>query len=291
MDRIKLGLVGFGEWGKNYFRSIGNVRIAELTSICKRDLSTVPNSIRKSVPVTTSLKQVLRKANGVVVATPPSTHREIACFFLEAGIPVLLEKPVAETLEDAEAIFEASARYNTAVLVNNIHLFSPSFLALRRAVESWEPMRLRSEGGNDGPFREHSSLLDYGPHDIAMAMAVAGSSPEGAEIFQIGSEAGELYNIRLYFERSEADLMIGNGMASKKRYFEVSCGSRMAIYDDIDEKDKFVLDGTPVKTVLTPPLDEAIHIFARTILDRDTDWRFSAGLNLDVMRILSLPLS
>lgn len=288
---IKLGLVGFGEWGKNYFRSVGNVRKAELSVICKRDPSTVPKPVRKRVPVTASLKQVMRKANGVIVATPPSTHREIACFFLEAGIPVLLEKPVAETVEDAEVIFETSARRNVPVLVNNIHLFSPSFLALRRAVGSWDPVRIRSEGGNSGPFREYPSLLDYGPHDVAMAVAVFGSSPDGAEIFRTESEAGELYDVRLYSGRSEADLTVGNGMASKRRYFEASCGSRIAAYDDLVEKDKFVLDGTAVKTVLTPPLDEAVHVFTRCVSDRDMDWRFSAGLNLDVMRILSLPLS
>ncbi|KKL58486.1 hypothetical protein LCGC14_2224890 [marine sediment metagenome] len=288
---INLGLVGFGEWGKNYFRSIGNVRKAKLSIICKRDPSTIPSPIRKFVSVTASLKQVLRKANAVIVATPPSTHREIACFFLESGMPVMLEKPVAETVEDAEAIFEASARFNTPILVNNIHLFSPSFLSLRRAVGSWEPMCIRSEGGNNGPFREYSSILDYGPHDVAMAIAIAGSSPDGAEVFRVESEVGELYNIRLYFGRSEANLMVGNGMASKKRYFEASCGNRIAAYDDLAEKDKFTLDGSVVRTMLTSSLDEAVHVFSRAVSDRDTDWRFSAGLNLDIMRILSLPLS
>lgn len=288
---VKLGLVGFGEWGKNYFRAIGAVRKAELSIICKRDPSTIPTPIRKSVAVTTSLKQVAKRANGVIVATPPSTHREIACFFLEARIPVMLEKPVALTVEDAEAIFEVSARSNTPILVNNVHLFSPSFLALRRAVKSWKPLRIRSEGGGNGPFRNYSSLLDYGSHDVAMVMAVTGSSPDGAEVFQTESEAGELYNIRLYFGKSEADLTVGNGMSSKKRRFEVSHGSRTAMYDDMIEKDKFTLDGMVMKTMITPPLDEAVHVFTRCVSDRDQDWRFSIGLNLDVMRILSIPLS
>jgi predicted dehydrogenase len=288
---VKLGLIGFGEWGRNYFRTMRGVRLAELSIICKRDPSTVSGPVRKEVPVTSSLKQVARNADGVIVATPPSTHREIACFFLEAGIPVMLEKPVAETVEDAEAIFEASERRGISVLVNNIHLFSPSFLAMKRAVEPWSHLRIRSEGGNSGPFRDYSSLLDYGPHDVAMAMAVFGSSPEWAEVFRTESGAGELYNIRLYSGGSEADLTVGNGMASKKRYFEASCGTRIATYDDLAERDKFVLDGRPVKTVLTPPLDEAVHVFARSIQDRDRDWRFSPGFNLDVMRILSLPPS
>lgn len=288
---VKLGLVGFGRWGQNYLGSVGNVRIAELAAICKRDPSTVPASVRKSVPVTTSLEQVLRKgARGVIVATPPSSHREIACFFLERGVPVMLEKPVAETMEDAEAIFEASEKHRAPVLVNHIHLFSPAFGKLRRIVEQWSPLALRSEAGADGPVRDYSALLDWGSHDVAMAMAVHGGSPDGAEIFKAETELGELYNVRLYFGDATADLNVGNGMASKARRFEASCGDRTAVYDDLSE-DKLVVDGVSVATYATPPLDEAVFMFSRCVEIRDVDWRFDPGLALDVMRILSLPVS
>ena len=288
---VKLGLVGFGNWGRNYLHSIGNVRIAELAAICKRDPSTVPAAVRKSVPVTTSLDQVLRSgAKGVIVATPPSSHREIACFFLERGVPVMLEKPVAETVEDAEAIFEASERFRAPVMVNHIHLFSPSFVHMKRKVESWRLKTIWSEAGADGPLRPYSVLLDWGSHDVAMAMAIHGGSPDGAEIFRVDSDRGELYNVRLYFGDAVSDLNVGNGMVGKARRFEVFCEDGVAVYDDLAEH-KLVIDGEPVKAYITPPLDEAVFMFSRCVEIRDTDWRFDPGLALDVMRVLSLPLS
>ena len=288
---IKLGLVGFGEWGQNYFRTIRNLRNVELAAICKRDPSTVPAPVRKVVPVTTSLEQVLRKgAKGVIVATPPSSHREIACFYLERGIPVMLEKPVAETIEDAEAVFEASARSGAPVLVNHVHLFSPAFNALKRSVSPWSPIHVRSEAGNQGPYRSYSALLDWGPHDVAMAMAVFGRSPDAAEIRSVSSDLGDVYNIRLQFGDSLADLTVGNGMASKRRVFEASCGDRIATYDG-EAKSPLTVDGLEVSVPGTRPLEEATFMFSRCVDIRDMDWRFSPGLALDVMRILSVPVT
>ena len=126
---------------------------------------------------------------------------------------------------------------------------------------------------------------------MAMAMAVHGRSPDAAEIRKVESELGEIYNIRLQFGESVADLTVGNGMANRRRSFEVSCGERIATYDDVLKEGKLTLDGNPVSYPETPPLDEATYMFSRCVDMRDVDWRFSPGLALDVMRVLSVPIS
>lgn len=281
----KVALIGYGPWGRNYHRTIESLRDVHLHSICRSHPEITPAGIRKQVLVTSDLFEALDGADWAVVATPPSSHREIACACLKIGIPVMLEKPVALTQSDSDAIFATARESGLFVLVNNVHLFSPAFETLLSMTKSWTPIHIESEGGGPGPIRDYSPLFDWGPHDLSMVLAMLGGSPSSCSLKVIPSDAGEVFEISVSSVSGSAKVTIGNGFSSKKRRFEVRCGDRIATYDGM-AGEKLIVDGRPVKGLDETPLRRAILSFHRYVTMGYTDWRFSPGLNKDIMTML-----
>lgn len=282
----KVALIGYGPWGRNYHRTIESLRDVHLHSICRIHPESTPAGIRKQVLVTSDLLEALDGADWAVVATPPSSHKEVACACLKIGVPVMLEKPVALTLSDSDEIFAAAKESGLFVLVNNVHLFSPSFETLLSMTKSWNSIEIESEGGGPGPIRDYSPLFDWGPHDLSMALAMLGGSPSSCSLRVIPSDTGEVFEVLISSVSGSAKIMIGNGFSIKKRRFEVRCGTRSAVYDDMSSGAKLVVDGRPVKGPDEAPLRRAILSFHRYVTTGKTDWRFSSGLNKDIMAML-----
>jgi len=281
-----LALIGCGKWGQNYINCIDKLKGVKLSQICDSGLSCIFDG--KDIIGTVVSYKAVRNVDGVIVATPPNTHKEIACHFLSRGAPVLLEKPVAETVEDAELIFKTARKNKTFVLVDNTHLFSPAFVALRKVVKSWKgPLKILSEGGNYGPFRDYSPLLDYGPHDISMCLSIFQSYPHTMSVDRHGDggNSGYTFNIKLTTGSAEATIELGNGMFRKKRRFEVSDMYNNAVYDDLSA-DKLVVNGMPYVVSSTSPLDVVVRMFVQHIEHKMSDWRFNPKLNVNVMRII-----
>jgi len=266
---IRLGLVGCGAWGRNYIKTIESVPSAELVAICD-----------KTGPIT-DYREIISKIDKVIIATPPSTHWEIATHFLEAGIPVLLEKPVAETLGDAEAIFNTAQRQNTTILIDNTHLFSPAYVALRSMVSNWEhPFNIESFGLNHGPFREYSSLLDYGPHDLSMCFGVTKNYPNSIKITKEEKNPGEIYILELDFVGIHATIKVGNGHNCKERKFSVIGSDGYIMYDGLIPSLKL---NNSIEFSSPLPLSEVIHSFVNNTID----WRYDPEFNLNIMKILT----
>ena len=284
----KLALIGYGTWGRNYHRMVDPLRDVSIHSVCRLRPEVTPRGIRERVLVTSDLREALDGADAAVVATPPSSHREVACACLEAGLPVMLEKPVALTMEDSDAVFAAAELAGLPVLVNNVHLFSTAFEGLWSMVRSWHPVEIESEGGGPGPFRDYSSLLDYGPHDVSMALSVLGTDVGPSSVEKLPSPSGEVFRVSVAGGRGSARMTVGNGLPSKRRRFEVRCGSRTAVYDDLARR-KLAVDGRPVASPDEPPLRRAVLAFHRLVQTGQDDWRFSTRMNSDVMRVLLGP--
>ena len=284
-------LVGCGAWGRNYLKTIRTIPGIRINTVIKRDiLSEDAQEIMREYGVTIANPWASRGENsdGVIVATPPQTHKEIVIPLLRAGIPVLLEKPVAHTYEDAREIIEAARATGTTLLINNIHLFADAFLSLKDSVIH-QPIHIVSCGGNHGPIRSYSSLLDYAPHDLAMCLSLFDrQDPDQVEINKIDRPRGETYTIALKFGNSTAELVVGNGMTGKRRYFEVVQGIQRKttiVYDDLADS-KLTVNGLGVMKTQEPPLTRVVQTFAKSIIDNNRDWRFDYELNLRIMKII-----
>ena len=273
-DRLTLGLVGVGRWGSCYLSTLKAMDDIDLGLVVSCNPAT-----REQVPpgceVIEDWHEALEpgRVDGLILATPPAVHYEMARACVDSGLPVLVEKPLTENLQQAHDLQQAATQKDSMVMVGHTHLFSSAFEALKQRACSLEgPLRIRSVGGNQGPFRETANpLWDWGAHDISMCLDLIGQSP--ATIHAHASAAqkkadgeGIIVDVQIEFSNgAHADLKFGNLMSEKKRVFEVHGDNGGLIYDDLamDKLVEYDRKGIRKKVGISsvPPLTRAVIAF------------------------------
>jgi predicted dehydrogenase len=203
---MRLAVCGRGPWGRIYAETIEALP----------DLSLVGSAGRNDWQELVARPDV----EAVVVATSPVSHTEISKAALRAGKPVLCEKPLALDVASARALREVVRETGGRLLVAHTYLWHPGFQALAQAAAAGRPHLLVSEAGNRGPVRaEVNALWDYGPHDVAMALALAGE-PETADATLERLAGGETWTIRLGWpDGLRAELHCSNELPERHRMF------------------------------------------------------------------------
>lgn len=248
-------LIGAGKWGKNYITTLASFEGINL-SVATRD----------------TWKQLIDgKPDGVIIATPPSSHIEIASYALERNIATMIEKPLCLSSQELSSI-QATA----PVLVNHIHLFATAFHSLKVATQDIKIEKIFSLGYNNGPHREYSSLWDYGSHDIAMVLYLAKQNPHKINTELVKTVRGDLFNVTMYFDKFESESLVGNGGAHPIRKFKIHGEGLKYIYDDKIRPAHHA-----------PPLTNALNVFIKAI-DGVEDDRLGLDLAIKVTKILEL---
>lgn len=148
-----------------------------------------------------SLDDALDACDAVTVATTTSQHASVACVALEKGKHVLLEKPVAATLDEAERIQEAAAHAGTVVHVGHVERYNPAF----RSALNYVTRPLFIEAHRLSPFRERgadvSVIGDLMVHDLDLVLALTGEQVVRIEAHGVGviSNSVDIANARLEF--------------------------------------------------------------------------------------------
>lgn len=303
---LRLGLVGAGRWGRNYLHTVAGIEGVALTRVSTRNPG-ISSLVPQACVTVATWREVVdpRWVDAVIVASPPASHAEIVRAALEAGMPVLVEKPLTLDLAGAESL-QALARARAGlVMVDHTHLFHPAFRALKEAARRYGSIRaVRSAAGNFGPFRPDTPVLwDWGPHDVAMCIDLFGQAPVGvaagvAQRRRTPQGEGEIIDLWLEFTGAiPARIRIGNIMP-RQRMFAVLLDRGALVYDDLaagklvflagaNDLDDFPrAGGEPVAFDDEPPLACAVREFARAA----TEHRPAAGsldLAVDVVRVLA----
>ena len=240
-------LIGNGSWGKIYAQNLSNLNIS--FQIANRD---------------NWQELVNQQPAGVIIATPPQSHIEIASFALDRNIPVLIEKPLAMNYKEAKEL----QKYTAPILVNHIHLFSDNYQQLKKEVINKKINSIHTLGYNKSPNQTYSSLLDYGAHDIAMILDLTQQYPQIISAKEERTEFGFLYHITLLFDKFYSESIVGNGGEDKKRDLTVIQNDKALIYNGGDN-----------------PLENTIKTFQKLIAG-GSDERAGLDLSLKVMMIL-----
>lgn len=182
---VGVGIVGLGYWGPNHLRVLQESDVASLRWICDSDRSRVDRFARRTrAEATTELDRVLEdpKTDAVIVATPISTHYDLARRSLEAGKHVLVEKPLAGTAEQADGLIELADDRGLAIMCGHTFLFSPPVIAIREMIERGDLGKIyfiSSSRVNLGLHqRDVSVLWDLAPHDYSILLHWLGELPE-----------------------------------------------------------------------------------------------------------------
>lgn len=177
---INLALIGIGEWGKNYLSTIRAFSNCRIKYICSKSLKSL-GQIDDSFVKTTNYKDLLKfkDIDGVIIATPGSTHYTIAKEFLKKGFNLLIEKPLTTDYRQAVELKKLKSKTEAKVLIGHIYLFDPAYIQMKKLFKQIGSLRHVSyEAVNHGPFDSDISVLwDLGPHAVSLLLDVYEQNP------------------------------------------------------------------------------------------------------------------
>ena len=276
---IRLALVGAGRWGRNYIRTIDAIEGVRLSHLVSRN-PTSAELVGPDCKISTDWAEPIEENDfdGLVIATPPAAQTTIALEAMTANIPVLLEKPIALGVDEANLLLETAKNTNSLVKVDHTQLFSPAFRILKQMADNWTRLdRIESRSGNWGPFRKEIPVLwDWGAHDVAMILQLVGAMPKTVTAYQrdsylIEDGRAESVIINLAWETGlSATIDLNNHRSEKVRRFEIKGGKKVLAYDDI-AKDKITqsVDGgksfIPIPFPFMFPLTVVVQEFTDAI--------------------------
>lgn len=172
---LKLGLIGWGYWGRNYAKYFDSNLDAELVSVCdlREDMLLDAKRLYPHVKTTQDIGDLVKdKLDGVVIASPASVHYKLASYFIKAHMPILIEKPLTNSYATAKEIEFLAKEEHTKILVGHTFLYNQSVRYLRHEVEigaMGTPYYLEFRRQSYGPIRDDVNIVwDFAPHDLAI---------------------------------------------------------------------------------------------------------------------------
>jgi predicted dehydrogenase len=315
----RLAVVGYGYWGPNIVRNVMDRPELELWGLCEMNPDRVAKFASRypGVRTSSSFEEVLAdpSVDAVSIATPPATHYALAAQALEAGKHVLVEKPLATTVADAEALVELAAERGLVLMPGHTFLYSPAVNKVRALIDSGElgdVYFVTSSRMNLGIYQADGVINDLAPHDLSILLywldqQVSMVSASGSTVFQDG--VPETAFLTLCFEHgATANIQLSWLAPHKVRQTIVVGSKRMVVYDDAafdgairiyDRGFDFTEPSTFGEYQLTyrsgdmlvprlepaEPLGLELEDFARAI-QTGTAPRSSGRLGVDIVRIL-----
>jgi predicted dehydrogenase len=182
---IRLGIVGFGEWGPNHVRIFSNLPNATVVGIAdpKREELEKVRQRFKEVRTFQSHKELMATMplDALVVASPASTHAEIVRDALEAHLHVLCEKPLCLNLEEGEKLIQLANAQSVVLMVGHVFLFNAGIIKLRKFIQERELggiQYLTCQRTNLGPIRaDASAIWDLASHDVSITNFLLDAQP------------------------------------------------------------------------------------------------------------------
>ncbi len=241
-----IGVVGIGYWGKNLVRVFNE--LGALHSVCDKDPSREALVLQKysEARFCGGIEDVLgdEAIEGIVIATPASTHGELVRQGLEAGKNVFVEKPLALSVEEGEKLVSLAKRTQKVLMVGHLLQYHPAVLKLKELIREGELGRIQyvySNRLNIGKIRTEENILwSFAPHDISVIVELLGEEPK-----EVWSHGGS------YLKSDVADVTVsdfvfpsgvrGHIFVSwlhpfKEQRLVVVGSKKMAVFEDTAEK-------------------------------------------------------
>ncbi|HZO37465.1 MAG TPA: Gfo/Idh/MocA family oxidoreductase [Solirubrobacteraceae bacterium] len=253
MASLSIGIVGLGYWGPNLARNFAALPGVEVRWLCDGDESALAEAgaAHPDARRSTSLDDLLADdaVEAVVVATPVPTHAEIAIRVLESGRHCFVEKPLAQSVADAERVVAAAEAAGRVLMVDHLLEYHPGIVRLKQLVDDGELGEIHYVYGNRlnlGVLRkDENALWSLGAHDVSVLLRLAGEEPIECQA------RGECYTREGIEDVVFAFLRFPSGLSAhlhlswldphKERRFTVVGSRRMATFDDMDLDRKLTL--------------------------------------------------
>jgi predicted dehydrogenase len=202
MAKHKVAVVGAGAFGANHCRVTHESERAELTAVVDIDAARAQDAAAKyGVAAFTDVRELTGRVDAAIVAAPTTVHEELGARLMEAGIDVLVEKPIAQDMEAAQRLVDLAEKRGRILQVGHLERFNPAVIELER--RSTLPLFFEIHRMNVFSPRslDVDVVLDLMIHDVDIVLALAKAEPEEirAAGIRVLSEKVDIANVRLQF--------------------------------------------------------------------------------------------
>jgi predicted dehydrogenase len=247
---IGVGVVGYGYWGPNLVRNFWEAPNARLVAVCDRDAQRLARFQARypAVAATAEFEDLLKDpaVDAVAIATPVSSHFELARQALRAGKHVLVEKPMTATSEQALRLIDEARKRDLILMVDHTFVYTGAVRQIHDLLNSraigdvyyYDSVRV-----NLGLFQHDVDVIwDLGVHDLSILNHVIPVKPVAISATGVGHLKGQPENIAyitLLFDGPMIGHIHVNWLAPVKiRRTLISGSRRMIVYDDLEPSEK-----------------------------------------------------
>ncbi|HBR21219.1 MAG TPA: oxidoreductase [Nitrospiraceae bacterium] len=250
MKDIKVGIIGCGYWGPNLIRNFNDSYHFDLEYACdlNKDRTERIKLCYPYVTVTTDYRELLkdRELNAVAVATPVFTHYKLVREALEAGKHVLVEKPLASTVREAENLVNLALKKGLILLVDHTFIYTSAVRRIKEFISAGELGEIYyfdSVRVNLGLFQHDVNVIwDLAPHDLSIMDFIVGEKPVSVVATGASHTPGGLEDVAYVTVKFKDNLIAHfhvNWMSPVKiRKVIIGGSKKMVVFDDLDPADK-----------------------------------------------------
>jgi predicted dehydrogenase len=280
-ERLRVGVVGAGYLGKLHARIYAGMPEVQLVGVADVNADTARDvAALHGCAAYTDASELLGKVDAVSIVVPTSLHLTVARPFLERGVHMLMEKPLASRLEEARALVELAERAGVIFQVGHLERFNAGLMAL--AERATNPRFI--EVHRLGPFVARATdvdvVTDLMIHDIDIVLELVKSPIKtiAATGIPVITAHADIANARLEFENGAVANVTASRVSNKKfrrirvfgdaryyglDYIEQKLEMSYAVPDTDNDWPKIAIESVDIQP--RPPLDTELEYFVRSI--------------------------
>lgn len=252
----KIGIIGFGYWGKNLVRNFNNLSNCEVIYVCENNQKNAKkcSSLYENILVTDDLNTLLNdnEIEGIVIATPVDTHYDIAKKALESGKNVLVEKPLTSSFEEAKELVNLAERKEKLLMVDHTFLYTGSVMHLKSLAQKnafGDIQYFDSTRINLGLFQHDVNVLwDLAPHDISICNHILDLKPKSVQAVGISHTENDIENIAFLTLKYENNIIAHFNCSwvspVKIRQMLIGGSEKMVVFNDMEPTEKIKIYDT-----------------------------------------------
>jgi predicted dehydrogenase len=241
---LRVGVVGCGYWGSKHVRTL--LSLEAVSRVCVIDPSAerrgAVTRVYPRVEEYSTLGDALGQLDAVVIAAPPTLHAPLALEAIAAGVHVLVEKPLAPTVKDGEAMVRAAEKKGVTLMVGHTFEYHSAVWELRSMVQRGDLgdlYYLDTARLNLGLYqRDVNVVFDLAPHDVSILNYVLGATPSMVECWGARNAhpwLEDVAQLRLYYEDPGVFANVHVSWLNPKKVREVTVvgSTKMVVFDDL----------------------------------------------------------
>ncbi len=275
----RIAVIGVGSFGRNHLRVIDQSEKAELAGILELDPARGEvAAANHNCRIFAHLEELAGNADAAIVATPTTSHSAVGCRLMEMGLDVLVEKPLASTVDAARTLVETAARCGRILQVGHLERFNPAVIALGKALGTPLFFEIHRLSEFSPRCLDVDVVLDLMIHDIDIVLSLTGQLPEEirAAGIRILSEKVDIANVRLQFPSGCVANLTASRVSTERvrklrlfqphEYISLDYGRQEAVRFRV--KPPLAIDFAPLPSVKDEPLRLELESFFESVATR-----------------------